>query len=79
MSRRRRWVLPALLLLGVFMMGAGITEMLRVAYIQHPSWAQVILPPVGVLLGCLFLLVPLLRRLARESADQEESDRKAAK
>jgi hypothetical protein len=74
---RHRWVAPALLLLGVVLMGSGITGMLRAAYIQHPSWALVILPPGEMLIGCLFLLIPLLRRLSQESAAQEEADRKA--
>lgn len=78
MSKQPRWLAPALILAGVALMGVGIAEMLRVSYVQHPSWTMVIVPPVGVLIGCVMLLYPLLSRLARDSAAQEESDRRAA-
>lgn len=74
----RRWLGPTLLLLSVFMIGTGIAGMLRVAYIQRPSWLLVILPIVEVLIGCFLLLVPLLRRLSREADEQDEADRHAA-
>lgn len=78
MSKSRRWLAPALLLFAIVLIGTGITGMLGVSYMQHPSWTLVILPPVEMVLGCALLIFPLLRRLARESADQEESDRRAA-
>ena len=74
----RRWVGPTLLLLAVFLMGTGIAGMLRVAYIQRPSWILVILPIGEVLIGCLLLLIPLLRRLSREADEQDEADRRTA-
>ncbi|HVB34463.1 MAG TPA: hypothetical protein VNJ52_08855 [Patescibacteria group bacterium] len=67
-----RWIGPALLFVGVLLMATGIAEMLRVSYIQHPGWTVVILPPVQVLLGCAFLLFPLLRRLSREAAADDD-------
>jgi hypothetical protein len=74
----RRWVGPALLLAAVALIGIGIAGMLRVSYIQRPSWAMLILPIVVALAGCAMLLIPLLRRLSREDAEQEEADRRAA-
>lgn len=63
---RRRWVGPFLLFLAVMLIATGITSILRVSYIQHPSWLLVILPPVEVVIGTILLLVPLLRRLMNE-------------
>jgi hypothetical protein len=63
---RGRWLGSFLLFLAVLMIATGITGILRVSYIQHPSWLQVILPPAGVVLGTILLLVPLLRRLMKE-------------
>lgn len=77
MSERRQLALT-LLLVAVVLIGGGIAGMLRVSYIQHPSWTVVILPVVVVLLGCLLLLIPVLGRLSREANEQEDSDRRAA-
>lgn len=63
---RRRWMGPLLLLIAVLLISTGITGILRVSYIQHPSWLLVILPPAEVVLGTILLLVPLLRRLSKE-------------
>jgi hypothetical protein len=71
-----RWTILAAPLAGVALLGAGIAAMLRISYVQHPSWILVILPPVGAVLGSLLLIVPLLRRISREDAAVEESDRR---
>jgi uncharacterized membrane protein HdeD (DUF308 family) len=63
---RRRWLGPFLLFLAVMLIATGITGILRVSYLQHPSWWLVILPPVEVVGGTILLLVPLLRRLSKE-------------
>ena len=63
---RRRWLGPLLLFLAVLLISTGITGILRVSYLQHPSWWLVILPPAEVVIGTILLLVPLLRRLAKE-------------
>lgn len=63
---RRRWLGPLLLFVAVMLIATGITTILRVSYIQHPSWLLVILPPVEVVVGTILLLVPLLRRLMKE-------------
>jgi membrane protein CcdC involved in cytochrome C biogenesis len=63
---RRRWTGPLLLLIAVLLISTGITFILRVSYVQHPSWLAVILPPVEVVVGTILLLVPLLRRLSKE-------------
>ncbi|HVB99423.1 MAG TPA: hypothetical protein VNJ12_08875 [Candidatus Dormibacteraeota bacterium] len=72
MSELRRWTGPALFMIGVLLFGVGIAGMLRVSYIQHPSWTLVILPPVGTLAGCALLLFPLLRRLSSEAGKEDE-------
>ncbi|MDE3137125.1 MAG: hypothetical protein KGL59_11160 [Acidobacteriota bacterium] len=61
-----RWLGPLLLFLAVILIATGITGILRVSYIQHPTWLQVILPPAEVVGGTILLLVPLLRRLSKE-------------
>ena len=63
---RRRWLGPLLLFIAVMLIATGITEILRVSFVQHPSWLLVILPPVEVVAGTILLLVPLLRRLMKE-------------
>jgi uncharacterized membrane protein HdeD (DUF308 family) len=63
---RRRWMGPLLLLIAVLLISTGIMGILRVSYLQHPSWLLVILPPVEVVIGTILLLVPLLRRLSKE-------------
>lgn len=63
---RRLWLGPFLLFLAVILIATGITGILRVSYIQHPSWLLVILPPAEVVCGTILLLVPLLRRLMKE-------------
>jgi uncharacterized membrane-anchored protein len=63
---RRRWLGTFLLFLAVLMIAMGITGILRVSYLQHPSWLLVVLPPVEVVGGTILLLVPLLRRLRNE-------------
>lgn len=70
-----RWTNLAAPLAGVAVLGAGIAMMLRISYIQNPSVISVILPPAAGLIGSLLLLVPLLRRLAREDTETEEADR----
>lgn len=73
------WKGPALILLiAVLLIATGIIGILRVSYIQHPSWWLVILPPVEVICGTVLLLVPLLRRLMREAAEDEEAERRDA-
>ncbi len=63
---RRRWLGPFLLFLAVMLIATGITGILRVSYLRHPSWWLVILPPAEVVGGTILLLVPLLRRLSNE-------------
>jgi uncharacterized membrane protein len=74
-----RWFGPAfLLLIAVLLIGTGIIGILRVSYIQHPHWIYVILPPIEVILGTVLLLVPLLRRLMHEAAEDEAAERRDA-
>ncbi len=63
---RGRWFSPALLLLAVLLIGAGVVGILWVSYLARPSWFIVVAPCVAVVGGTVLLLVPLLRRLARE-------------
>jgi uncharacterized membrane protein HdeD (DUF308 family) len=63
---RRRWLGSFLLFLAVLLIATGIIGILRVSYLQHPNWWLVILPPAEVVSGTVLLLVPLLRRLAKE-------------
>lgn len=76
-ASRRPWQVPALLLLvAVVLIGTGIIGIFRVSYLQHPSWLWVIVPPIEVICGTVLLMVPLLRRLMREAAEDEEAERR---
>jgi hypothetical protein len=67
----RRWLGPAILLAGVALIGLGVIGILRVSLSASVSWLAVILPVVAVVAGTVLLFIPLLRRLARESAEDD--------
>ncbi|HEV2386178.1 MAG TPA: hypothetical protein VGS20_02880 [Candidatus Acidoferrales bacterium] len=67
----RKWLGPALLLAGVALVGTGAMGILRVSLSSSSNWLAVILPTLEVLAGTVLLFIPLLRRLAREAAEDD--------